>query len=96
MGRVSRSALQAPPCFHSNLNSEFNVRVLIVSDRMVGHAVLAVEATLASMFKHALDMATYPNRSRSELSTFGIWMGFLAIRYASQPISRFGVSGLLI
>ena len=32
---------------------EFNVRVLIHSNQIAGHTVLAVEAAPASMFKHA-------------------------------------------
>jgi len=32
---------------------EFNVRVLVHSNQVAGHAVLAVESTPASMFKHA-------------------------------------------
>ena len=32
---------------------DFNVRVLIHSNQIVGHAILAVETTSASMFKHA-------------------------------------------
>ncbi len=32
---------------------EFNVRVLVHSNQVVGHAVLAIESTPASMFKHA-------------------------------------------
>ena len=32
---------------------EFNVRVLLHSEQIAGHAILAVESTPASMFKHA-------------------------------------------
>ena len=35
------------------LRPEYNVRVLIHSDQIAGHAILAVETTPASMFKHA-------------------------------------------
>ena len=34
-------------------NSDFNVRVLVHSDQIAGHAILAVETTPDSMFKHA-------------------------------------------
>ena len=36
-----------------NTRSDFHVRVLVHSDQVVGHAILAVETTPANMFKHA-------------------------------------------
>ena len=36
-----------------NTRPDFNVRVLVYSNQVAGHAILAVETTPANMFKHA-------------------------------------------